>query len=207
MTTTTTKPTRRDQILDTATRLFAENGYDGTSMSDLAAGVGLRKASLFHHFSSKEQLKSAVLSRLIHDVGAAIMSASATDLPIGERLDALTDAIVSTLSARPFAARLVVREAMDWSRVAEHGSGEAFQEVFGVLAHAVSFIEAGQTAGVFVEGDARQLVLSLVGLHFLPFALTGVVTRLTGNSPSDAEFADARSHAMRAHVRGMLLKR
>ena len=196
---------RRDQILDEATRLFAERGYDGTSMSDLATSVGLRKASLFHHFASKEQLKSAVLDRLVREVGGAIMSAASADAKFDERLDALTDAIVDTMVSRPFAARLVVREAMDWSKAHPHGAQEVFDMIFIVLNAAEKFVQAGQADGVFVAGDARQLILTLVGAHFLPFAINGVVEEMCGSSPFAPEFGAQRKIAMRAHVRGILL--
>jgi TetR/AcrR family transcriptional regulator len=198
---------RRDQILDEATRLFAEKGYDGTSMSDLAEGVGLRKASLFHHFESKEQLKAAVLDRLVREVGSAILSAASADAEFEQRLDALTDAIVDTLVSRPFAARLVVREAMDWSKANPHGANEVFDMIFTVLVAAERFVEAGQLGGIFVEGDARQIILTLLGAHFLPFAVNGVVEEMVGVSPFDPSFAEKRRIAMRAHVRGMLLVR
>ena len=77
---------RRDQILDEATRLFAERGYDGTSMSDLAASVGLRKASLFHHFASKEELKSAVLDRLVREV-VHVTQHDHGPQPLGQQLE------------------------------------------------------------------------------------------------------------------------
>lgn len=198
---------RRDQILDEATRLFAERGYDGTSMSDLAESVGLRKASLFHHFASKEQLKAAVLDRLVREVGAAILLAASGDAHFGDRLDALTDAIVDTLVSRPFAARLVVREAMDWSKAQPHGAGEVFDMIFTVLVAAEKFVESGQQAGVFVPGDPRHIVLTVLGAHFLPFAINGVVQEMTGTSPFAPEFGQKRRLAMRAHVRGMLLVR
>ncbi len=196
---------RRDQILDEATRLFAERGYDGTSMSDLAASVGLRKASLFHHFASKEELKSAVLDRLVREVGGAIMTAAAADARFEERLDALTDAIVDTLVSRPFAARLVVREAMDWSKSRPSGAHEVFDMVFIVLTAAANFVEAGQGEGVFVPGDAKQIILTLLGAHFLPFAVNGVVQEVVGESPFSADFGEKRKVALRAHARGMLL--
>lgn len=59
MTLTTDKPesnSRRTDIIDTATALFVEKGYAGTSMADLAGAVGVQKASLYHHFASKEAL-------------------------------------------------------------------------------------------------------------------------------------------------------
>lgn len=47
----------RDRIIDTAVSMFASNGYAGTSMRDIAAGVGIKAASLYVHFpDGKEQL-------------------------------------------------------------------------------------------------------------------------------------------------------
>src|SRR5256885_7781904 len=88
---------RRDEILDEATRLFAERGYEGTSMADLAERVGLRKASLFHHFASKEVLYGAVLERLVAAVGSAIGKAAQQPGSFLERVDGLTDAITIVL--------------------------------------------------------------------------------------------------------------
>ena len=47
---------RRAGILDQATRLFVSKGYAGTSMSTLARACGIQKATLYHHFPSKEAL-------------------------------------------------------------------------------------------------------------------------------------------------------
>jgi AcrR family transcriptional regulator len=49
-------PTRREELTREAARLFAEGGYHGTSMEDLAAAVGVQKASLYAHVRSKEDL-------------------------------------------------------------------------------------------------------------------------------------------------------
>ena len=49
-------PTRRDELTRQAARLFAEKGYHGTSMEDLAGAMGVQKASLYAHISSKQDL-------------------------------------------------------------------------------------------------------------------------------------------------------
>jgi TetR/AcrR family transcriptional regulator, cholesterol catabolism regulator len=51
---TTTDP--RQEILRTAARLFQQQGYDGTSMNDVAAALKLSKGGLYHHFQSKDEI-------------------------------------------------------------------------------------------------------------------------------------------------------
>jgi AcrR family transcriptional regulator len=56
----------RERILDAAEALFAERGFDGMTLRDVAASVGLRNPSLYNHFGSRESLYAAVLER---DIG------------------------------------------------------------------------------------------------------------------------------------------
>ncbi len=54
-------PDGRELVLDTAARLFREEGYAGTSLRDIAAEAGMRAASLYHHFESRDAIVSEVL--------------------------------------------------------------------------------------------------------------------------------------------------
>ena len=47
---------RRIELTRVAARLFAERGYQGTSLADLAEALGMQKPSLYHHIESKEDL-------------------------------------------------------------------------------------------------------------------------------------------------------
>src|SRR5215471_11688033 len=58
----------RAQVIEVATRLFAERGYDGTSVEEVQAAAGISRGSLYHHFPGKEALFWAVLE----EVGARI---------------------------------------------------------------------------------------------------------------------------------------
>ena len=53
---------RRTQIIETTTELFLEKGFSGTSMSAIAKGCGITKASLYYHFSGKDELFSACVT-------------------------------------------------------------------------------------------------------------------------------------------------
>src|SRR5262245_55448278 len=57
-----------EKILDVAEQLFAERGYDGTTLRDVATRVGVRAPSLYNHFASKDELYAAVLERGIGPV-------------------------------------------------------------------------------------------------------------------------------------------
>lgn len=52
---------RRNQLLELATRVFTEKGYQATSMDDIAAAAGVTKPVLYQHFSSKQSLYIEVL--------------------------------------------------------------------------------------------------------------------------------------------------
>jgi AcrR family transcriptional regulator len=198
----TTRRSRREEILDEATKLFAERGYEGTSMADLAEKVGLRKASLFHHFASKEVLYAAVLARLVEQVGLAIAKSALLPGSYVERLDALTDAIVVVLGEQPCAARLLIREIMDWGPVVRD---QLADQMLKVLSAAEAFLVAGQAEGRFAQVEPRQLILSLTGVHLMPFAIRGIVQRFTGVDPVQKEFVEMRRSAVREHVRRILL--
>lgn len=58
-----------ERVLDAAEDLFAEKGYDATSLGDVADVVGIRSPSLYNHFRNKEALYSAVLERMIARFG------------------------------------------------------------------------------------------------------------------------------------------
>ena len=61
---TAAEPSRREMILDAASALFAERGYDGASLRDISRRVGISHPGMLHHFSSKDVLLGAVIDRL-----------------------------------------------------------------------------------------------------------------------------------------------
>lgn len=102
----------RDQILREATRLFAAQGFDGTSVQELADAVGIRKPSLLYHFASKEELRQAVLDAVLahwNDVIPTIVLKAARE----QQFDALMHAITGFFTDDPDRARLLLREIID----------------------------------------------------------------------------------------------
>ncbi len=56
--------TTKEKILDAALVSFAENGYKGTNLRDLATGMGLSKSALYRHYESKEDIWNAVIDQM-----------------------------------------------------------------------------------------------------------------------------------------------
>lgn len=194
---------RKDAILDEATRLFAERGYAACSMADLAECVGLRKASLFHHFPSKDDLYGAVLERLMKSVADTMSRTLSTSGPFPEQLDRMTDGMVSALGEEPFAARIVAREMMDWGPLAKSRFAEMVRPL---LQASETFLKSGMDSGDFVKRDIHQLVLTLMGLHIMPFAVGDMVRSLTQLEAGSADFLEQRRAAVREHVRALVLR-
>ena len=70
----------RDRILDEALTLFAENGYDGTGVEQIAGKVGIKAPSLYNHFKGKED----ILNVLIDMAEARYEEAFGSDRRIGK---------------------------------------------------------------------------------------------------------------------------
>ena len=79
----------RDRILDSAQRLIQTRSFHGFSFQDIADEVGVRKASLYHHFDSKDDIALAVLERAADWVSARM--AKLEDREPTERLDGYFD--------------------------------------------------------------------------------------------------------------------
>lgn len=78
---------RRNEILDTAEKLFGEKGFDGTSTNDILNEIGIARGTLYYHFKSKEDILDAMIERL---TGRLIANASEIvkkkDIPVLQRL-------------------------------------------------------------------------------------------------------------------------
>lgn len=77
---------REDAILDATTRILAGKGFDLMTMDDVADAVGVAKGSLYKHFSSKEKLAAAVMTRLLSQT-LQVLDEMPADWTAGRRLE------------------------------------------------------------------------------------------------------------------------
>lgn len=156
----------QEEILSAAFRLFGRFGYDGVSMAAVAAEAGVKKASLYYHYKSKEQLyydSAQRLYALFDELVLAPMSSTAGGaLP---RFLALFDG-VKRLIAEP---RLADGIAGYWlapstaDLIESRSAHEAFKER---ATHAIaSVMEDGLEAGqLHYQGEVRMLARSVLAV-------------------------------------------
>lgn len=84
----------RTSILNTARKLFLQNGYQGTSTRDIASQIGITQPALYHHFSDKEVIFLEVISQVGSDVRNGINKVlRKNDLEPIERLAQITQVL------------------------------------------------------------------------------------------------------------------
>lgn len=83
---------RKDDILDVAARLFAEDGYNAVSLVDIARSVRLSKATLYHYFDRKEEILGCIVVDTVHKLSEYVDQAVAAYTDPKQRLIAFMEA-------------------------------------------------------------------------------------------------------------------
>ncbi len=108
---TTAKAERtRAAIVEAAEVLFAENGFAATRLEDVAARVGIRRASIVYYFRDKPALYDAVIAHVLDGLYQEVAPPLSSKGPMAERVDLAISAWVDFVGRRPTFARLLLRE-------------------------------------------------------------------------------------------------
>ena len=98
----------RARVLDVAVALFTEQGYDATSIADLAGRLGLTKSALYHHFPSKQALLETALDPALSGL-EGVIAAQPTGASAVERLRFVVRGATDVLVAQLPAVTLLLR--------------------------------------------------------------------------------------------------
>jgi AcrR family transcriptional regulator len=175
----------RAAILAAAEQLFAERGYDGTSLSDIGAAAGLSRGTPSYFFGSKQKLYAEVLGRAFAARQQATERAFAPvhawcegdggrEL-LREALAGAAAGYMDYLVEHPSFAALVMREELDGGRrlSSARGQSTAMQDAFQALRR------AGARRGMRAF-RVQEAVLLFVALTFAPFSFQNTLMRAVG---------------------------
>jgi AcrR family transcriptional regulator len=155
------------RILGVALGAFAEHGYHGTSIRDIAARAGLSVPGLYHHYRSKQDilmdLMVAVMEELLRRSRAAL--ASTSEAPAAQRLDALLDVMLRYHMYRreqAFVASSEIRSLALANRLRYVAMRDEQQ---GLLADVIDAgVEAGEFHTEYASDAARALSTLCIGV-------------------------------------------
>jgi len=170
---------RREQLLDVGRRLFAEKGFEGTSVEEVAARSGVSKPVVYEHFGGKEGVYAVVVDREIQALTGALGTALEAGGHPKELVERTALALLTYIENNEDGFRILVRD----SPVAQ--ATGTFSSLIGDVAAQVEHLLAQQFAlRRFDPGLAPIYAQMLVGM----VALTGQYW-LDARSPSKTEVA------------------
>ena len=104
---------RREAILDAALEVFAQSGFHGSSIDEIAQAAGVSKALIYEHFPSKRDLHVSLLERHTQEIFERLAESAATSDPGEVRLRAGVDAFLEFVERRRDAFRMLFRDAVE----------------------------------------------------------------------------------------------
>jgi len=178
--------TTKDRLLKAAFEEFSKRGFAGARVDEIASRAGANKALIYQYYGDKEALFKHVLECKVQG-----MARIATDDP--DRFPEVIGDFFDFYAANPGVIRLMSWEALDFGGKPVPNEAERKKH----LGEHVGEIERFQTLGVIDTSiDARQLLVTLIGMVHIWFSLPQVARMVAGGNPYTSEALKTR----RAHL-------
>ena len=196
MATTESGLSTREAIIVEARRCFAEHGYEGTSLNEIAEAVGIRRPSLLHHFPSKEAIYAEVFTISLAEWSIRVEEAVGRGLEGWDKVDLVITTGFRFFMENPEFVRIISREALDDGANLGIDLGAALRPFF---LRARDWFEHEIDAGRFRRVDIQQLLITGYSIMFGYFSEAPFLASLLERDPMSPDALEARLQ----HVRNL----
>jgi AcrR family transcriptional regulator len=156
---------RRQQLIDTAMRLFARNGFSGTTTREIALAAGVNEAIIFRFFPHKDDLYAAILERKSNEACTDAWVEELEEAAATGDDESVIRIVVSHLIEHhrrdPVFIRLMLHSALDNHSFAQQYRERHFAPVHLFL---LEYVSERQRDGRFRAGDPHALVRAILGV-------------------------------------------
>jgi AcrR family transcriptional regulator len=159
---------RREQLLATGLRLFAERGFRATTIADIAEATGTAHGLVYHYFSSKDDLLTAILERYAFVGTLGDLLVDSHESPAADVLTEIAVGFSRALDERADLLRLVVAESGSNPLVAEALAQVTTEGERLLVDYLQARIEAGELRPHDPSVPARALFWALITKHLGP---------------------------------------
>jgi TetR/AcrR family fatty acid metabolism transcriptional regulator len=179
------EPEKRRAILHAAVRVFAEKGYHGCRIADVARQAGVAYGLVYHYFKNKDALLESVFAEQWTIFTNALQAVADGPGAATEQLAGVCRFAIDVFRTAPAAVRVLLLEMAHTSNAFRAGSTrQTFEKAVGIIA---GIVRRGQERGE-IRRDAHPTVAAAGMLGALQLTLTGMVTGvLGGGSDEDVE--------------------
>lgn len=191
----TTHREKRKLILDAAIRVFAEHGYHGARVGDIAEDAGVAHGLLYHYFASKDDVLRTIFAENWGDLLERFRAVEAAAEPAPDKLEGIAKILLRTWRNDPALVTVMVREVARSQLLQDQV--EEVREAFAIVQRV---IEEGQAVGAF-RRDVDARLASWLFYGGLEEVLTGWVL---GQLPDgDDDVARAERTAIEVALHGL----
>lgn len=181
-------------ILKAALKLFADHGFDGVSLNDIAEDVGIKKPTVLHHFSSKEALYRAVILDEFSDWVFLMTDAIGKNLNGWDQVEQLLRAAFTFFEQHPYFVRIARREALDPNSLFSTELGTALKPL---VDQGEAYLQSEMDLGRLRYFDPRQLLITGYGASLSYLSDASLVSAVIDGDPLSAEaLATRREHVI-----------
>jgi AcrR family transcriptional regulator len=149
-----------DTILERAAEVFAEKGYDGARVDELAQAAGVNKATLYYQIGDKEALYHAVLERVFERTADEVEEALRSSSDCEQQIRRFITVFAAATGNSRYMSPILLREVASGGRNLPDGAVRAMGRILGAL---TSTLETGLAKGKFRQVNGFMVHMMIVG--------------------------------------------